>query len=183
MSAQPIFESALRALHLAHDGTPPRHEYLAALAADRAGTPEPHDDDAAGYEARAAEEEQGARKCAELIGRDMQTELTAKETPPADPVAAGKHTPGPWRAEPAITKAGRKTLCIGAPSRRLFDMRAWDDEDYANARLIVAAPDMLAALQYWLGNVDPDGRFAPHWHKEAIRLSRAAIARATGGGG
>lgn len=69
MSAQPIFESALRALNLAHDGTPPRHEYLAALAADRAGTPEPHDDDAAGNEARAAEEEQGARKCAELIGR------------------------------------------------------------------------------------------------------------------
>lgn len=51
-----------------------------------------------------------------------------------------------------------------------------DTEEYANARLIAAAPDMLEALQsvIWAENNQPDHR------EDAIRHARAAIERATG---
>ena len=61
-----------------------------------------------------------------------------------------KHTPGPWEQPPAP----RSTLDIEAPSAGVIarveplgdDAEGWS-EALSNARLIAAAPDLLAALE------------------------------------
>ena len=67
-----------------------------------------------------------------------------------------EHTPGPWHVgivEPGIVFADHGRLALGADGTTLYPicrMVAWDercDEDRANARLIAAAPALLAALE------------------------------------
>lgn len=56
------------------------------------------------------------------------------------------HTPGPWRI------ASHGTLSIRVVFGELsvaLDYGAFEDERRANARLISAAPDLLAALETW----------------------------------
>ena len=78
-----------------------------------------------------------------------------------------RHTPGPWR----IGDAG--FTVFGPPKPGALAETIAPVKSRANARLIAAAPDLLAALQAAL----PIG--GPHrwWHDDA----RAAIAKATGG--
>lgn len=59
------------------------------------------------------------------------------------------HTPGPWTAHLSAT---RKTLCVTAPDAwvcgELHNRESMsDDEAWANARLIAAAPELLEALR------------------------------------
>jgi len=87
-----------------------------------------------------------------------------------------QHTPGPWFVTPDGHAVYEKdvfgyradTIC-GLPSRS--DSRA------ANARLIAAAPDLLAALESLVAKNygQPQGVTVP-----ALDIARAAIARATG---
>jgi hypothetical protein len=100
------------------------------------------------------------------------------------------HTPGPWRSHGEavwsthesvsgpVTK-GTRTNHVCAVSSRLKMPEA---ERAANARLIASAPDLLAALQS-LVNICTH----PNATKSDMRMiaeeSRAAIARATNGGG
>ena len=90
----------------------------------------------------------------------------------------GKHTPGPWEVA-YLDKNGQSVVkaehievctcwhhCVGSIEKEM----------HANARLIAAAPDMLAALQamsaHYSGSLD---------HQPAyVKLGRAAIAKATG---
>lgn len=68
-----------------------------------------------------------------------------------------KHTPGPWALEPCSADHGESTvICVGSFVLARIDSNAWErgaklkgDEkhDRANARLMTAAPDMLAALE------------------------------------
>lgn len=51
------------------------------------------------------------------------------------------------------------------------------DEAAANARLIAAAPDLLAALRDLLKRVDDGSDYGPD---HAVSIARAAIAKATG---
>jgi hypothetical protein len=98
-----------------------------------------------------------------------------------------QHTPGPWFVTPdgaaVYEKDGfgyrAETIC-GLPSRS--DSRA------ANARLIAAAPDLLAtllntadALEQLMreGTFKPWADYTPH-ARDLIANARAAIARATG---
>lgn len=56
------------------------------------------------------------------------------------------HTPGPWLTRPAQTKDGGATVIESAPNTANIGF-VWgieDDEPKANARLIAAAPDLLA---------------------------------------
>lgn len=90
-----------------------------------------------------------------------------------------KHTPGPWR-----TKLYEDVLEVYAnvngPGWLVAQWESPDDNDKANARLIAAAPDLLAACQA----ID-------EWHDlmaqdypeimRPFRMVRAAIAKATGG--
>lgn len=56
-----------------------------------------------------------------------------------------KHTPGPWRLHK------RFTFNVEGPDGRTIARVNWDDETYdeaiANANLIAAAPDLLAAVK------------------------------------
>ena len=79
------------------------------------------------------------------------------------------HTPGPWFTEPlstighcAIVDAEGFTIANPSPMGQ------------DNARLIAAAPDMLAALQLIHANAGE----SPEWIRSRID---AVIARATGG--
>ena len=69
------------------------------------------------------------------------------------------HTPGPWKA----IKRGVNDEHVILPSERHRSAESWYiasttgnvPEDAANARLIAAAPDMLAALQETLSHITP----------------------------
>lgn len=67
-------------------------------------------------------------------------------------MSGAKHTPGPWVAK--MSKYHEESLLVqaGMPSNRVLvrfgsASEQLDDIDRANARLIAAAPDMLAALK------------------------------------
>lgn len=88
-----------------------------------------------------------------------------------------KHTPGPWMFDvPAgllFTEAN-----IHPDNQVILDVssKIWPDED--DARLIAAAPDLLAALER-LVEAAPRGR-DPKERGIALLLARAAIRKATG---
>jgi len=88
-----------------------------------------------------------------------------------------KHTPGPWE---------RQGIAIGSETGSAFDAICYLDilsrdreQREANARLIAAAPDLLAALEGMLA------RYASHESGQNDQnepaAARAAIAKATGG--
>lgn len=96
-----------------------------------------------------------------------------------------QHTPGGWTARPHPNQDSTYVVYDVFGDVLTYD----EDEDEANARLIAAAPDLLAACQaideMWSddgegGRCDPiDAR------SDQVRVlwtaARAAIARATGG--
>lgn len=90
------------------------------------------------------------------------------------------HTPGPWMLAmhpgmPFIHANDNTESGIA----EIFDSDFIDsDTKEANARLIAAAPDLLAALEQALAESGCDGDLCMHqWHDAA----RAATARARGG--
>lgn len=93
------------------------------------------------------------------------------------------HTIGPWRIDhcnPGPT-TGEWMIAGGKPGY-LAEVRDCGSGDVcANARLIAAAPELLAALRLMLAQFadheqyDEDG-----YDTEAINATRAAIAKATG---
>lgn len=94
-----------------------------------------------------------------------------------------QHTPGPWKLDGA---ANTNDLDIIAPTGRITMLdceisEVSEDVLTANARLIAAAPELLAALraaEEWAEHIEDDESRVP----VDVRLAmRAAIARATGG--
>lgn len=92
------------------------------------------------------------------------------------------HTPGPWHmgagngAGCVFPEFGRTRLENGGTA--LYPIaqvnRGWNDaEDDANARLIAAAPELLAALQ----KIDANAAESVEWIR---RVARQAIAQAIG---
>jgi len=85
-----------------------------------------------------------------------------------------KHTSGPWtqgKTTPQNVSAGSALIC------RTFARSRAGDEDRANARLIAAAPDLLAMLVEAHDIIDAIGQ--PETAKVAARM-RATIAQAKG---
>ena len=89
------------------------------------------------------------------------------------------HTPGPWSAGRAIPEDNTVSRIVRAGDDHIaviMDLDGAAQEAADNARLIAAAPDLLAALQWALSQIedslDPD-------HRAALESARAAIARAT----
>jgi hypothetical protein len=82
------------------------------------------------------------------------------------------HTPGPWE----LRQSGRDYWFIdheqGGESYTLTKLENWTNE--ADARLIAAAPDLLAALQ----KIDANAAESVEWIR---RVAREAISKATGG--
>jgi len=101
---------------------------------------------------------------------------------------SAQHTPGPWFTDP--NDATKVLKQFRSPKVRNETIaatnRTWmtESEKIANARLIVAAPDLLAALQAIVAELDGPGKpyssdsYAPlHF----IETAKAAIAKATNG--
>ncbi|MFN7882944.1 MAG: hypothetical protein ACK5PF_08010 [bacterium] len=89
-------------------------------------------------------------------------------------MSGGKHTPGPWSAQTNgaqwVVHAGRK--------QRVASVHTGLVGQEANARLIAAAPDLLAAGRLLLRACDEgDADMA----MDGYDLLRAAIAKAEGG--
>ncbi len=107
-----------------------------------------------------------------------------------------KHTPGPWTVEafnrdPRLQHSAYKPVDVKMPDGTQLRISNGIEGD-ANARLIAAAPDMLAALvaldASWTETFPkgPDGYIGENVHPSddhaAIwRTIRAAIQKATGG--
>ncbi len=95
-----------------------------------------------------------------------------------------KHTPGPWRVgygfmESGVFSADGKTLVAGTHgSARNWRRQEQIAEQDANARLIAAAPELLAALMGLRLYVDP--MMGGEEVDNAIRAANAAIAKAKG---
>jgi hypothetical protein len=91
-----------------------------------------------------------------------------------------KHTPGPWRVSDTINRRinirnagnqlGESAICM-LPEGRI------ERERGANARLIAAAPELLAALEWAMSQIDDDLDLD---HQNAVSAARAAIAKAKG---
>lgn len=103
-------------------------------------------------------------------------------TTPQQPERAGTggHTAGPW------TIGGRNNSIVfdekgQAVSNTLFVPGRTDEEKRrANARLIAAAPDLLAALTAALSHIEDNDEFSPtSVYRRITDQCRAAILRAT----
>ena len=83
-----------------------------------------------------------------------------------------KHTPGPWRTEQAFNSAQVHIVAAVDGLERSIATDIWcdGDEQEANVNLIVAAPDLLEALECLL-KAD---------HDDVRAMARAAIATARG---
>ena len=108
-----------------------------------------------------------------------------------------EHTPGPWNVDDSLARDGGEFgIAILAPYGRMQHVRIADmppgevgDETRANATLIAAAPDLLAALRGLLDSLcdsdidDLEDHDLGQGHDAAgcvLCEARAAIARATG---
>lgn len=102
-----------------------------------------------------------------------------------------EHTPGPWRVDEysrdEIEIVGPREKCTRNGTKNEWTLAQvgspefWDDpqfekEDHANARLIAAAPDLLAALKL----VTDSGLFSSY-DDRAWDTVNDAIAKAEGG--
>ncbi len=99
-----------------------------------------------------------------------------------------KHTPGEWKAHVEVDpKTGG--VWVGPPNDHenvICDIvgrkgaAAWTEEDHANAYLIAAAPDLLAACKAWLKHYDEFVRDKQIGDEPGIAEMRAAVAKAEG---
>ncbi len=93
------------------------------------------------------------------------------------------HTPGPWRlhnrSEFSIVSDSFGVATCGGHSDNTRNSEDLYQEQIANARLIAAAPDLLAALREAYAAMEPMHHLPAV--SEALGASRAAIAKATGG--
>jgi hypothetical protein len=101
-------------------------------------------------------------------------------------MAESKHTPGPWTYEvdrcAACTERGEAEYCVFGPPGGYH--APFSNE--ADARLIAAAPDLLAALkelEQCCSKYYAVSRDLGHWHPEywpELAAARAAIEKAEG---
>lgn len=94
-----------------------------------------------------------------------------------------EHTPGPWHVGETATTIVFASDHYAVCDAKVFHHVRDDSEPAANARLIAAAPDLLAALRLFLA----DERFQvtvggnPNAVEQMLAQARAAIAKAEGG--
>jgi hypothetical protein len=99
---------------------------------------------------------------------------------------SAQHTPGPWRTDPDFARDVQSAdgkIAIYSPFQcgddRIKELRLFAplrSEAEANARLIAAAPDLLAALRALTDWVEDQACF----DDDLVNAARAAIASATG---
>lgn len=100
------------------------------------------------------------------------------------------HTPGPWDFKNHgadhffATNHQYGVASLNKPTRWVAQVEGLGVEAAANARLIAAAPDLLAALKdlLWMADAEPTTEEDVEWGKKAIAAAKAAIAKANGEG-
>jgi hypothetical protein len=93
-----------------------------------------------------------------------------------------KHTPGPWHIGVRTFHAGRDVYGPkGEPVAVADDAITATPEAEANARLIAAAPCLLACLEALVGEADLGEVDLDDDDRAKLEPARAAIAKATGG--
>lgn len=98
-------------------------------------------------------------------------------------MTTAKHTPGPWRTnkdgDRVLGKEGPVCDVIECKAPVLNEPQSFHAErQKANARLIAAAPDLLAALRTLMAWVDENVDYVEA--DPLLRVARAAIAKALG---
>ena len=94
------------------------------------------------------------------------------------------HTPGPWRVSEDLGTCDGIEIYAGINEYLISNVNPNRPQFEANARLIAAAPELLAACEGVLGVLNhgtptkEDGTPNTHW--KHIDIIRAAIAKATG---
>ena len=96
------------------------------------------------------------------------------------------HTPGPWIADEVWDEDGESMglISVDAGKNQVCQINGIGFQDFDNARLIAAAPDLLAALESAIPNLEY--LHATHSGSEAGRIwsslqgCRAAIAKSRG---
>ena len=95
-----------------------------------------------------------------------------------------QHTPGPWRRKSAQTASPWHIDAGEGPTYRMIarvhDAYTADDSSHANARLIAAAPDLLAAASDALESLRRLPNAPDAFRVTCIAQLSAAIAKATG---
>ena len=105
-----------------------------------------------------------------------------ESVPIVEVAGPARHTPGPWdivqdaplnpKARFNIGSRGPSGLATYVCTIKTEKHLALDGNEEANARLIAAAPDLLAALEtIAAGNTDPDGM---------VRIAAEALSKAEG---
>lgn len=114
--------------------------------------------------------------CAAWVATMPNTTPPFKQEPQEPPLEDAKHIPGPWTA---ILSSGDESWMVAAemPVARIPN---YDDRAAANARLIAAAPDLLAALERCLPFVDSIRAMTGGDGDLTALTARAAIAAAKG---
>ena len=85
------------------------------------------------------------------------------------------HTPGPWTIEGTRDSDEFWVVKDEGPVCEISQTFGYPDADEANARLIAAAPDLLAALQEWTSMAVNSGL---EGCDEILEQAEAAIAKA-----
>lgn len=84
------------------------------------------------------------------------------------------HTPGPWKVWES--EGGERLVDADDADSRIAILQMATDAD---GLLIAAAPELLAALKKWMERYSRDTERL-EFYKEAIAMTRAAIAKAEG---
>ena len=101
-------------------------------------------------------------------------------------MSESKHTPGPWTVDWSddgpLIYTGDLLIASVSGSTEHVEVQGLDGETTeANAWLIAAAPDLLAALERILARVETLNLFAEHGEDaKVVEQARAAIAKAQG---
>lgn len=93
------------------------------------------------------------------------------------------HTPGPWTIEEDEDALGTFVHAADVVARIDWSGRTPDETEQANARLIAAAPDLLAALgdcADLLGEVQAEWALSPRTLSPIRRAALVTIRKATG---
>jgi hypothetical protein len=90
------------------------------------------------------------------------------------------HTPGPWTFAADDMREGRYSIIHNGPIAYCGDTTRAPGDGASNARLIAAAPDLLAALQELVAEFDTRELPQGHYPQDTggMELARAAIAKA-----
>src|SRR5688572_26003126 len=116
------------------------------------------------------------------VKRTTHEENYMSNSPKSKTAGHGTHTPGPWRV---VTDQGNHLVTSRSSNIcRLYRDHEADHEANANARLIAAAPELLAALKGLMKAIAPDGSLKglEKYFVEPVRVADLVIRKAEGRG-